>query len=524
MTNYRNAESTIKRMYAPNRNLYFMCLLVGVLTGFTVSLYRLCLEGISHVRKTYFQDINLNNPLLMLKTWVIFIGIGIIIDYLLKKFPRTSGSGIPQVKGLILGRIDYKNWLGEIIGKFLGGVLGIGSGLSLGREGPSVQLGSYIGYGVSKFFKSDIVDRNYLLTSGSSAGLAGAFGAPLAGVMFSIEEIHKYISGKLLICTFIASIVSDFVGRRIFGVQTSFIISINFPLDVSPYFQFILYVFFGIIISFFGKLFTFSLINAQDIFKKIKLVRYLKVAFIMTISFILCFVLPEVTGGGHELVENLINIKVSILFLIIIFIFKLLFTTISYSTGFAGGIFLPMLVLGALIGKIYGQIVVNIFDITPEIIIHFIVLGMAAYFVSVVRAPITGIILILEMTGSFHLLLALATVSIVSFYITDLLHLDPIYDILYDRMEKDDTIFEEKNNNKTIIRIPVMAESLIDGKSVSEIIWPEEVLIISIIRNGIEKIPKGRTVMMAGDILVLLLPENKVSEVKEKMIKATIKE
>ena len=97
--------------------------------------------------------------------------------------------------------------------------MSIGAGLSLGREGPSVQLGSYIGFGITKIFKKDSIEKKYLVTSGSSAGLAGAFGAPLSGVMFALEELHKYISAKLLICTFLASIASDFVGRRMFGME-----------------------------------------------------------------------------------------------------------------------------------------------------------------------------------------------------------------------------------------------------------------------------------------------------------------
>ena len=339
--------------------------------------------------------------------------------------------------------------------------------------------------------------------------------------MFSIEEIHKYLSGKLLICAFVSSIAADFVGRRVFGVQTSFDIVIKYPLDINPYFQFFLYIIFGVIIAFFGKLFTVSLVKSQDIFNGIKLPREIKVCFVMTISFILCFVLPEVTGGGHDLVESLIHQKAIIYTLIIIFIVKLFFTSISYATGFAGGIFLPMLVLGAIIGKIFGECL-DLFAATgADFTVHWIVLGMAAYFVAVVRAPITGVILILEMTGSFHLLLALTTVSVVSFYVTELLGQQPVYDILYDRMKKDDNLVDEENQEKVTIELPVMAESLLDGKAISEIIWPEEVLIIAIIRNGVEKIPKGRTVMMAGDILVLLLPEKIVGEVKESLMKHT---
>lgn len=512
-------ESTIEKLYKKNSHLYFLCLLVGILTGFIVALYRWGLAKISTIRHSYFSNATLDNPFLLLKIWLVFIIIGIIVDYLYKKFPKTSGSGIPQVKGLILGTLNYNNWLKELGSKFIAGVLGIGAGLSLGREGPSVQLGSYIGYGFAKIFKKDIVDRNYLITSGSSAGLAGAFGAPLAGVMFSIEELHKYISKKLLICVFLASITADFVGRRIFGVQTAFDISIKYPLDINPYFQFFLYVLFGIIIAFFGKLFTVSLVKTQDIFNGIKLPRFIKISFVMTLSFFLCIIIPDVTGGGHELVEELVHREELIYTLIIIFIVKLLFTTISYSTGFAGGIFLPMLVLGALTGKIFGEIVGLTSGTGADFTVHFVVLGMAAYFVSVVRAPITGAILILEMTGSFHLLLAMATVAIVSFYVTELLGLHPVYDILYDRMKKDEIVKDEKKNEKTTIKIPVMAESLLDGKMVSEIMWPDEVLIISLIRNEVEKIPKGRTVMMAGDVLVLLLPEDLVGEVKENLQK-----
>ena len=522
MEKQSNTKDTVEKLQSGNASLYFACLLVGILTGVIVSFYRWGLEKIGVIRKAYFSGITLEHPMSLLKIWLVFIVVGLVVNYLFKKFPKTSGSGIPQVKGLILGRIDYQSWGKELFSKFTAGVLGIGAGLSLGREGPSVQLGSYVAYGLAKILKKDTTERNYMITSGSSAGLAGAFGAPLAGVIFSIEEIHKYLTGKLLICVFTASIVSDFIGRRFFGVQTSFDIAIKYPLGINPYFQFFLYVIFGVIIAFFGKLFTVSLIKSQDLFAGIKLPREIKVSFIMTLSFVLCFILPEVTGGGHSLVESLIHSKTAIYTLIIIFILKLFFTTFCYSTGFAGGIFLPMLVLGALIGKIFGEVVDMISQTGPECVVHCIVLGMAAYFVAVVRAPITGAILILEMTGSFHLLLAIATVAIVSFFVTEFLEQDPVYDILYDRMKKDDNIKDEENHKKITIEVPIMVESLIDGKMVSEVIWPEDVLVISIVRNGIEKIPKGRTVMMAGDILILLLPENRVSEVKEKLMKQTL--
>lgn len=514
-----DVEETLKHMSESKGGLYLICLFTGIITGFVVSFYRWGLEKVSYIREYFFEESLINKPLLFLVVWGIFIIIGFLIDFLYRKYPRTSGSGIPQVKALILGRMIYKKWFQELLAKFIAGILSIGAGLSLGREGPSVQLGSYIGYGFSKIFKRNYKDRNYLIISGSSAGLAGAFGAPVAGVMFSIEEIYKYINGKLLMCVFLSSIAANFVGRRIFGIQTAFNIIINYPLEINYYLQFVLYILFGIVIAFFGKLFTYSLLKAQDIFNGVKAARWLKISSIMSLSFFLCIVFPEVLGGGHDLAESLVHRKETIIFLGLIFVLKLIFTVISYSTGFAGGIFLPMLVLGALVGKIFGEIVDFLLLTGGDFTTHFIVLGMAAYFVSVVRAPLTGAILILEMTGSFVLLFAIVIVSVVSYYITELLKQEPIYEILYDRMRKDDIVKNQKNMNKTIIKIHVMEGSELSRKTITEAFSLDEVLVVSIIRDEIEKIPNGHTVIKAGDVLVILLPENRVSEVKEALIK-----
>ena len=126
-----SAKDTVEKLYKGNGKLYFACLLVGLVTGTIVSCYRWALEEIGIFRKLYFSDINLNNPISLLKMWLIFIVVGLVVNYLFKKFPKTSGSGIPQVKGLILGRINYNNWFFELLAKFFAGVLGIGAGLSL---------------------------------------------------------------------------------------------------------------------------------------------------------------------------------------------------------------------------------------------------------------------------------------------------------------------------------------------------------------------------------------------------------
>ncbi|CAL7878808.1 Chloride transporter, ClC family [Fusobacterium necrophorum subsp. funduliforme] len=519
-----NVEENLNHIQNSNGKLYFLCLMVGLITGIIVSFYRYALHIFNVLRETFVSPNTLTNYPFLIKLWIGFLVIGFFIDFLYRKYPRTSGSGIPQVKGIILGTVHYKHWFAQLVAKFVGGLFGIGAGLSLGREGPSVQLGSYVASGIAKGFRCNRVDENYLITSGASAGLAGAFGAPLAGVMFSLEELHKFLTAKLIICIFVASIASDFIGRRFFGIDTAFSMLVSYPRDINPYLQFALYILFGILIAFFGKLFTTTLVKTQNIFQGIRISRWMKVVFVMSTSFLLCLVLPEVTGGGHELVESLPQLQQGILFLFFVFLIKLLFTSLSYATGFAGGIFLPMLVLGAILGKIFALLLLHFFPFDPNIIVHFMVLGMVGYFVSVVRAPITGAVLILEMTGSFDHLLALVTVSVVAFYVTALLKLAPVYDILYERMPKDD--FEETHEvesmGKTLIVVPVAAESYLDGKKISEVEWGEEVLVVALRRNETEKIPKGDSIMRSGDNIVLLLPESIVAEVKETILQKGI--
>lgn len=508
------AADNLRLLQKGSGRLYLLCVVVGALTGFTVSLYRLVLNFFNHLRTEVIGNSLEGKPYFVLVIWLFFVLIGLFVDYISRKYPKISGSGIPQVKGILLRQLDYCKWLQELIAKFIAGLMSIGAGLSLGREGPSVQLGSYIGFGMTKIFDRDTIEKKYLVTSGASAGLSGAFGAPLSGVMFALEELHKFISAKLLICTFLASIASDFVGRRIFGMNPSFDLIASYPKNMNPYYQFILYILLGVIIAFFGKLFTVTLIRVQDRFKSIKLPRWVKISFVMSTSFLFCYFLPEVTGGGHKLVEEMAGGNRAIQLLMIIFIVKLFFTALCYATGFAGGIFLPMLVLGAIIGKIYGLTLIKYFDIGIGAVPHFMVLGMAGYFVAVVRAPITGAVLILEMTGNLDHLLALVTVSVIAYYVTELLGLEPVYEILFERMPKDTPKEEEICKNKTIITVPVAAESELDGKKICEVVWERDILVVAISRNGHEIIPKGNTVIESGDQLTLLLPESKVFKMK----------
>jgi H+/Cl- antiporter ClcA len=492
-------------------HLYMFGGVVGILSGFVVVLYRISLNMANSKRHDIFEKIRHGDMKLGFLTLVVFLISAFILAKLIKKMPMIKGSGIPQVKGVLLRQWDFK-WLSELLGKFFGGVLSIGSGLSLGREGPSVQLGSLIGSGVTKVFNRSEVEKKYLITSGASAGLAASFNAPLAGVIFSLEELHKYFSPVLLTCVMIASVCADFVSRNFFGLHPVFNFEIDHYFDLAKYPSLIV---FGILVGMAGKIFNVGLLKVQDLYAHSNMNSVLKTAIPILTSFVLSIFLFDVTGGGHNIIEKISEADFSIKFLLIILGVKFLFTLVCYGSGVPGGIFLPMLVLGALIGKIYGTILVLTGNFDPIYTTHFIILGMAAYFTAVVRAPITGSVLILEMTGSFHHLLSLVVVSMVSYIFTELIESRPIYDLLYKKMMSNHVLEDGDEQRKTTILVPIAADSYLDSKLISEVVWPEKCLIVGIRRGeGDEFIPRGSTKIICGDQLVILTDENSAKRIK----------
>jgi len=512
--------------------LIFLCFVVGIFSGIIVGSYTLILKKMTIFRE--FFTINLGFPKIIIGV-IVFILLGLAIQFMLSKYPLISGSGIPQVSGLLTKKVKFK-WFGELITKFVGGILAIGAGMSMGREGPSVHLGALVGSGIKELAKRSEVEEKYLVTCGASAGISSTFNAPLAGVIFSLEEIHKFFSPLLLICVMVASGTSNFVSRMILGSHTSFQYNFILPKGIPYYVIALVTVVFCIVITITGKAFSYFLLLIQKYYKKINLNSYVKMSIFMVIAYTIAVFFSDVTGGGHELIEEMFGKNVMLKTIIIILILKFFYTMLCYATSAPGGIFLPMLVIGALTGKVYGEVLNHYFSIPNEIIVHFMLLGMAAYFTAVVRAPITGITLILEMTGNFSYLYMLIVVCTITYIFTELLKMEPIYERLYLNMfqkqileEKKDTYKIHKNDNRleilekwwknkkfgigvrpdvenkiVTLLIPVGANSEFDNKLVKDLKLPENLLIVSVRKAGKDSIARGDTPIQSGNQLVII--------------------
>lgn len=517
--NKNNTSSTLFHWHDFRLKLVFEGIAVGLIAGLLVVLYRFSLEKAMSLLNEIYSF--LSEKLYLIPVWIgLLVLIGYIVGKFLKYEPMISGSGIPQVEGVLQGKLKMV-WWKVIIGKFLGGVLSIGSGLSLGREGPSVQLGSAVGQGFARVFKRIKVEEKYLITSGASAGLAAAFNAPLAGVMFALEEVHKNFSPLVLLSSLAAALTADYISSGFFGLKPVFNFKDLTALPLRYYFYIIIL---GIIVGAMGAIFNKSLLKAQDLYDKINwLPGQYRVIIPLLISVALGFFLPQVLGGGHELIASLVKDSMPIKLLFVLLLIKFLFTITSFGSGAPGGIFLPLLAIGALIGNVYGFVLTGIFHINSGFISNFILLAMAGYFSAVVRAPITGIILITEMTGSFNHLLSLAVVSITAYIIADILGSDPVYDSLLERILKNKGYTKPvgSDKHKAILEFAICLDSSLDGREVKSVRWPSHCLLVAVRRGEQEIIPKGDTIIRSGDYIVVLTNEDIVSKINDALISMT---
>jgi Chloride channel protein EriC len=512
--NRNNTYNTLHHWQSFRLKLVLEGIIVGALAGLLVVFYRLSLQYVEGLTQKIYS-LQLQKPWLIPIWLIILLICSYIVGIMVKRDPMISGSGIPQVEGILLGRLSA-NWWKVIIGKFIGGVISIGAGLSLGREGPSVQLGASVGQGFSKVFKRIKIEEKYLMTSGASAGLAAAFNAPLAGAIFALEEVHKNFSPLVLLSATSAAVTADFISKEFFGLKPVFQFK---NLSELPLKYYIYVIILGILLGAFGAFYNFILLKTQKLYLKQK---WLSVQFRPSIPFIMAgilgLILPQVLGGGNELVGSLIEDNIMLKFLIVLLVAKFIFSMVSFGSGAPGGIFFPLLVIGALTGALYGKILISVFNFDSIYMNNFIILGMAGYFTAIVRAPITGCILITEMTGSFTHLLSLSIVCIIAYIVADLLKSKPVYESLLERaLKNNSTEYEGECNAKNLIEVAIHHGSCLEGKMVKQFKWPSNCLLVAIKRGGNEIIPKGDTAIYAGDYLVILTNEENSAYVRESL-------
>ena len=420
---------------------------VGIAAGLSVGAFRYLLAVSGAFRQGLCEAVSIAAAQGRWLWPILYMSAFFIIAWLLAKIvarePMCTGSGIPQVKGVLMGKMSM-NWASVLVAKIAGGVLAIGAGMSLGREGPSVQLGACAGQGIGRLSQSSDrgLEARTLLVAGAGAGLAAAFNAPLAGVIFGLEELQRTFSAAGLLVSITAAVTATAVTGLLFGSSPVFSLGylLPMPLDMLGWLAGL-----GLFVGTLGRMFNPSLLWAQDFYERLGLKGMYKPLLPLLLAACLGFVLPEILGGGSHLVDALAVESYSLAFLCLLFAGKFLFTMLCFGSGVPGGIFLPMLVLGALGGAIFGNLLAGAGLFPAMYLPDMIVFGMAAYFAVVAKSPVTGSVLIMEMTGSFQHMLALLIVSLSAYAVSDLTGGRPVYVQLLGRMLRKNKGKEKKN-------------------------------------------------------------------------------
>jgi CIC family chloride channel protein len=365
--------------------------------------------------------------------FALVIGISAIATglayWLVRKLaPGAKGSGIPDVEAVLRDE-QLPPPLILIPVKFVGGVLAMGAGLALGREGPTVQMGAGIGHFLATAFRRNQDDVKALLAAGAGAGLATAFSAPVAGAVFVLEELVRRFDTRITITTLCASGSAIAVARLLLGNGPDFRLE---PLPYSGFGTVPIFLVLGAITGLLGVAYNRVILGALVAAERLgrQLPGEIRAMTIGAVVALLAWFGPGLVGGGDAITQRSLDGGDSLMVVVGVFLLRFGLGPVSYAAGTPGGLFAPLLVLGAQSGLVLGTLFCRWFPYLAEQPAAFAVVGMAAFFSAVVRAPVTGIILVTEMTGCFTLLLPMLLACFAAMAVPTLLGDPPIYDSL----------------------------------------------------------------------------------------------
>lgn len=503
---------------------------IGILVGVLVWAYNLGAEKITEFSTEIYSLVHENLwsiPLLLVGVGLLAVLMGMLLLFI----PEISGSGIPYTEGVMRGQLRYKKvkmFFGTIIGSFIT----FFAGLPLGAEGPSVQIGGIIGnsvdYAEAKISSRSRAWNRLSITSGASAGLAVAFNAPLTGIIFALEEGHKRFSPTIMLSTASAVIFAVLTSRVLAfwtGIRsdlTFFIFDVG-EMEMLPLKFVWMLLIVGILIGLFAAAFSLMLTNVKKLLDHFKINRFVRLISAFMLVGILGVFLSDIIGGGAGLIKKIAANNIAFSMLWILLIVKLFLIAFCSNSGTTGGLFVPMLAVGALAGGIIGHLLIGL-GMPQEYYKVIVVVSMSAFMGAVVRAPLTGIILIVEITGQLLSgFLQTAIVIIISYFVVELLEITPLYDELLES-----TLRKLHNGQeKKIITFEEIIEngSFVVGRSVRDILWPagcQVQKIVKVNKHGdiVTRTDKdGERLIHAGDLYIIQAetynPERTLKEIHD---------
>lgn len=432
----KTAKQVLAKPFTSNFFFIFLQgIMIGMITGLIVGTFRWIID---HTMKFLFfiYPLMRQKPIYLIPYVIATLLIVFILGQVIKPvLNNITGSGVPQVEAVMLNE-NKMNWWSILWRKYVGGLLAICPGLFLGREGPCIQMGAMVGQAFGEnLFHADPDDLKRLQGCGIAAGLSAAFSAPLAGVFFLVEEITFNFTPKEVLTALAAAMSSDLMTLFFFGTQPCLYLPLEKSLPLTSYW---FVTIMGVVLGLLAYLYQYCLLSLKPVYSKLT-----KIPKIYHSIIPLLLVIPiglwnaTLLGGSHDFISSLFepifmkNIQMGTLSLMLLpliwFIVRFIFSMISYGASVPGGIFMPILVLGALLGVVFAVIMIH-FNIAPKRCYSIIIVtSMCAYFGAIEKAPFTALTLLTEMVGSVEQIFPMLITTFIAYFVLDLLGGKPIY-------------------------------------------------------------------------------------------------
>lgn len=433
-----------------DRTFFALTLITGAAAGLVaVSLHQITYaltDWIGTNRSFDLRALILGGLALFFSSWLTW-----------RHFPSTSGSGIPGVRvalAVFHGKIELKN----TIVKYITTVFSLSSGLSLGREGPTVAIASGIGSWLGTTFSLPKARVKALVAIGSAGGIAAAFHTPIAAVIFTLEEVVGDLNAtKVLGPVIISAVVASITAQVLLGGEPHAFDQLHYSLS-NPR-ELIVYLALGIICAVLGTFWVKSVLFMRQV--NLKIFKHHKLTPTMVVFLIIAaisLIYPRVLGSGHDTIAEALNsLLLDWKFLAALFVLKFIATSLSYSTGASGGLFMPTLLMGATLGALIGSGAAQIFPEVTENAGAYALVGMGAYFVAVIRTPFTSIIMVFEMTRNYNIILPLMIANSVSYVLSN--HI--LKGSVYENLSEQDGIHLPTRDDNEVLESLVVEDAMV---------------------------------------------------------------
>ncbi len=403
-----------------NQILIVLSLVIGLLVGLTVVAFILLTGRIADrmypPQSAAWRRVLIPTAGALVSGWLLF-----------KYFPNARGSGIPQAKFALFIRSGYIS-MRTVIGKFVCCAISLASGIALGREGPSVQIGAGIASVIGRRFGLSSANVKALVPAGCSAALATAFNTPIAAVLFSLEEILGDLHAPVLGSVVLSSATAWMVLHLLLGDQPLFHVP---PYQLVSPLEFLIYAVLGVLGGLGSVAFVKLLLNIRLWFRSLPASTvWFQPAIGGLFVGLMGWFAPQILGVGYDYVDRVLDAEIPVKIVAMLAILKIIATPACYGSGNAGGIFGPSLFIGAMIGGATGSVAHSLFPAITASPGAYALVGMGTAFAGIVRTPFTSVIMIFEMTRDYSIIVPLMISNMISFLISLKLQPEPIYEAL----------------------------------------------------------------------------------------------